>query len=220
VRHAGEPSVEEILESIKKVIARDNRAEAEHIRRRREEDGMVTTRTLRTEDLPDDPQPVFQVPVDQARTILALQPQSLAEDEPAPVLDLTDAEMADAEMADAKIAGDPSGGAEADFGADDDYELADEASAEELMTEHETAAETPLLAESARASMRESLTALAMLAEPGARPQIVRSGETSLEGLTRDLLRPMLGEWLEKNLPPLVDKMVAAEIARIVGKRA
>ena len=215
MRHAGEPSVEEILESIKKVIARDNRAEAEHTRRRREEDGMVTTRTLRAEDLPDDPQPVFQVPVDQARTILALQPRSFPEDEPAPVLDLTDAEMADAEMA-----GDPAGGAEANPGADDDYELADEATAEELMAEHETAAETPLLAESARASMRESLTALAMMAEPGARPQIVRSGETSLEGLTRDLLRPMLGEWLEKNLPPLVDKMVAAEIARIVGKRA
>jgi len=207
VRQAGEPSVEEILESIKKVIARDNRAEAEHIRRRREEDGMVTTRTLRSEHLPDDPQPVFQVPVDQA--------QSFAEDEPAPVLDLTDAELADAEMT-----GDISSVAETVHGADDDYELADEASAEDLMTEHETAAETPLLAESARASMRESLTALAMLAEPGARPQIVRSGETSLEGLTRDLLRPMLGEWLEKNLPPLVDKMVAAEIARIVGKRA
>ena len=207
MRQAGEPSVEEILESIKKVIARDNRAEAEHIRRRREEDGMVTTRTLRSEDLPDDPQPVFQVPVDQA--------QSFAEDEPAPVLDLTDAELADAEMT-----GDISSVAETVHGADDDYELADEASAEDLMTEHETAAETPLLAESARASMRESLTALAMLAEPGARPQIVRSGETSLEGLTRDLLRPMLGEWLEKNLPPLVDKMVAAEIARIVGKRA
>ena len=168
---------------------------------------MVTTRTLRSEDLPDDPQPVFQVPVDQA--------QSFAEDEPAPVLDLTDAELADAEMT-----CDISSGAETVHGADDDYELADEASAEDLMTEHETAAETPLLAESARASMRESLTALAMLAEPGARPQIVRSGETSLEGLTRDLLRPMLGEWLEKNLPPLVDKMVAAEIARIVGKRA
>lgn|GEM_PF-146822 len=214
MRQAGEPSVEEILESIKKVIARDNRAEAEHVRRRREEDGMVTTRTLRAEDLPDDPQPVFQVPVDQAKTILAVQPRSFAGDEPAAVLDLTDAEMADAEMTD-----DISGGAETVPGADDDYELADQASAEELMTEHEPAAETPLLAESARASMRESLTALAMLAEPGARPQIVRSGETSLEGLTRDLLRPMLGEWLEKNLPPLVDKMVAAEIARIVGKR-
>ncbi len=68
--------------------------------------------------------------------------------------------------------------------------------------------------------MRESLTALAMLAEPGARPQIVRSGETSLEGLTRELLRPMLAEWLEKNLPATVDRLVAAEITRIVGKRS
>ena len=64
-----------------------------------------------------------------------------------------------------------------------------------------------------------SLAALAMLAEPGAPPQIVRSGETSLEGLTRELLRPALTEWLDKNLPPLVERMVAAEIARIVGKR-
>ena len=46
VRQAGEPSVEEILESIKKVIARDNRAEADQVRRRREEDGIVTTRSF------------------------------------------------------------------------------------------------------------------------------------------------------------------------------
>ena len=67
--------------------------------------------------------------------------------------------------------------------------------------------------------MRDSLAALAMLAEPGAPPQIVRSGETSLEGLTRELLRPVLAEWLDKNLPPMVERLVAAEIARIVGKK-
>ena len=67
--------------------------------------------------------------------------------------------------------------------------------------------------------MRESLAALAMLAEPGVPPQIVRSGETSLEGLTREMLRPMLAEWLDKNLPGMVEKLVAAEIARIAGKK-
>ena len=67
--------------------------------------------------------------------------------------------------------------------------------------------------------MRESLAALDMLAEPGAPPQIVRSGETSLEGLVRDLLRPMLAQWLETNLPAIVDRMVQAEIARIAGKK-
>ena len=55
--------------------------------------------------------------------------------------------------------------------------------------------------------------------EPRASPQIVRSGETSLEGMVRDLLRPALTEWLDKNLPPLVERLVASEIARIVGKR-
>ena len=70
-----------------------------------------------------------------------------------------------------------------------------------------------------RSSMRESLAALAMLSEPGAQPQIVRSGETSLEGLARELLRPALAQWLDKNLPPLVERMVASEIARIVGKK-
>jgi len=47
----------------------------------------------------------------------------------------------------------------------------------------------------------------------------VRSGETSLEGLTRDLLRPMLSEWLDTNLPGMVERMVRDEIARIAGKR-
>ena len=58
-----------------------------------------------------------------------------------------------------------------------------------------------------------------MLAQPSARPRIVRSDETSVEGLVRELLKPALAEWLDKNLPAMVEKMVAAEIARIVGKK-
>jgi len=34
------------------------------------------------------------------------------------------------------------------------------------------------------------------------------------------MLRPMLAEWLDQHLPPLVDRLVAAEIARIVRKKA
>jgi uncharacterized protein len=67
-------------------------------------------------------------------------------------------------------------------------------------------------------SLAQSFSVLKTLAEPGAAPQIVRSGETSLEGLTRDLLRPMLKEWLDANLPSLVEGMVAKEIERITKK--
>ena len=51
-------------------------------------------------------------------------------------------------------------------------------------------------------------------------PQIVRSGETSLEGLVREMLRPMLAEWLDANLPGMVEDLVKAEISRIAGKRS
>lgn len=146
MRQAGEPSVEEILDSIKKVIARDNRADAAVQRRQRE-----------------NPAPA-----------------------PAPALDEEDD----------------------DDGILDLAEIAEEAPAP-----------APLLADEVTASMRESLAALSMLSAPRAAPQIVRSGETSLEGMVRDLLRPALAEWLDRNLPPMVERLVAAEIARIVGKK-
>jgi uncharacterized protein len=67
-------------------------------------------------------------------------------------------------------------------------------------------------------SLRHSFSALQTLSEPGAAPQIVRSGETSLEGMTRDLLRPMLKDWLDTHLPPIVEAMVEREIKRITKK--
>jgi uncharacterized protein len=75
-----------------------------------------------------------------------------------------------------------------------------------------------LLDDNKAQSLAQSFSVLKTLAEPGVAPQIVRSGETSLEGLTRDLLRPMLKEWLDTNLPVLVEGMVAKEIERITKK--
>lgn len=148
MRQSGEPSVEEILQSIKQVIARDNRADSRSDRQRR---SVEELRSIMLEDEDDDV-------LDLAETT-QLAPEEAGTDEPA------------------------------------------------------------LLHDETRNSMRESLAALAMLSEPGVPPQIVRSGETSLEGLTRELLRPALAEWLDKNLPPMVERLVAAEIARIVGKK-
>lgn len=163
MRQDGEASVEEILESIKKVIARDNRAGAIETRRRREHEGLDSASKPADEDEADE------------------------------VLDL----------------------AEGDY-VEEVPDFRHEAEGDE---ESERAGDAPLITDTARDSMRENLAALAMLAEPGVPPQIVRSGETSLEGLTRDLLRPMLAEWLDTNLPGMVERMVKDEIARIAGKR-
>ncbi|MEO0062222.1 MAG: hypothetical protein RLZZ08_782 [Pseudomonadota bacterium] len=150
MRHQGEPSVEEILESIKKVIARDNRDAMQAERRHRETAGVAAPSASSIDDDGDDDG----------------------------VLDLSEA----AEMSTAP--------------GDDG-----------------------LTNEAAARAMRGSLAALAMIAEPGVPPQIVRSGETSLEELTRELLKPMLARWLDDNLPPIVERLVTAEIARIAGKR-
>lgn len=89
----------------------------------------------------------------------------------------------------------------------------------ELTTADQNAiAEDRLLDDSKAQNLRHSFSALQTLSEPGAAPQIVRSGETSLEGLTRELLRPMLKDWLDTHLPPIVEAMVEREIARITKK--
>ena len=89
----------------------------------------------------------------------------------------------------------------------------------ELTTAAENAiSEDRLLDDSKAQNLRHSFSALQTLSEPGAAPQIVRSGETSLEGLTRELLRPMLKDWLDTHLPPIVEAMVEREITRITKK--
>jgi len=124
VKQDGEPSVEEILESIKKVIARDNRETADEERRRREAQGPGIRTFAVSEELD----------------------------------------------------------------ADDEAEVLDLDGAAEMPTEDEPSA--GLTTERTAGAMRESLAALAMLAE-----------------------------WLEANLPQIVDRMVQAEIARIAGKK-
>lgn len=49
------------------------------------------------------------------------------------------------------------------------------------------------------------------------RPKVWSEGPT-LEDLVRVTLRPLLKEWLDNNLPPMVERLVRAEIERVVGR--
>lgn len=53
--------------------------------------------------------------------------------------------------------------------------------------------------------------------KPVAAPEAV-TDSTTVEGLVREALRPMLKEWLDANLPAIVDKHVEAEVQRIASK--
>lgn len=155
MRQEGEPSVEEILESIKKVIARDNRELAQAQRKRRETTGVNAVIDGNNAPEPED--------------------------------DVLDLGAAASEVIDSESPAQTADGLTNDDAAD---------------------------------AMRQSLAALSMLAEPSARPQIVRSGETSLEGMVREMLRPMMAQWLDAHLPDIVERLVKAEISRIAGKKS
>ena len=84
------------------------------------------------------------------------------------------------------------------------------------------AADTLVSELSAQAS-RQSLDALsaALTAEPdsSAASGTAPSGDMTLGALAETMLRPMLKSWLDTHLPPMVERLVAREIARITGNR-
>ena len=85
-------------------------------------------------------------------------------------------------------------------------------SSEEEPIMAKVADEPELVSENAATASR---SALASLSAAVVRPD---PGAGSLEGLVREMLRPMLKEWLDSHLPEMVEAMVAKEIARITGK--
>lgn len=151
----GDPSVEEILESIKKVIARDNRETAQAQRKLRETRGVVEREPA---------------------------PQDCDDDE---ILDLGSAATALLDEED-------------EVEADYSEKLTSKKSDEEV---------------------RRSLSALSMLVGPNAKPRGPLAGESSLETMVREMIRPMLAEWLDENLPVIVEQLVRDEIDRIAGKK-
>ncbi len=52
------------------------------------------------------------------------------------------------------------------------------------------------------------------------RGQQVFSGGPTIADLVREEMRPMLKDWLDSNLPPLVERLVRAEIERVISRAA
>src|SRR4051812_46632654 len=68
----------------------------------------------------------------------------------------------------------------------------------------------PLVSERAQEATRNALASLSGLRiDP-------RAGEDTLDGLVREMLRPILKEWLDANLPELVERVVTREVARVI----
>ena len=103
------------------------------------------------------------------------------------------------------------------------YKLAQATSPEASPAGPETAAAPvpvapeALLAPAAAAAAAASVSQLlrAVSTERGA---TVTRGGPSIEDVVREELRPLLKDWLDRHLPGVVERLVRAEIERVVGR--
>jgi cell pole-organizing protein PopZ len=72
----------------------------------------------------------------------------------------------------------------------------------------------PLLEEDAADTSRQKLEELATVAAAAPPPPTVNP----LEEMLREMLRPILKQWLDEHLPAIVDEHVKREIHRITGR--
>ncbi len=70
-----------------------------------------------------------------------------------------------------------------------------------------------IISADAAAASRQALSSLSRLI---VKPDI--AGADTLEGLVREMLKPMLKDWLDAHLPEIVERVVAQEVARITGQ--
>jgi cell pole-organizing protein PopZ len=74
----------------------------------------------------------------------------------------------------------------------------------------DAAAEPALVSDAASDAVAASFARLASVPRR-------EEGDHSLDDLVRETLRPLLQAWLDEHLPELVERLVRAEIARVVG---
>ncbi|MBG0812064.1 DUF2497 domain-containing protein [Methylosinus sp. H3A] len=243
-RRSHEPSMEEILASIRRIIADDDALPA--ARRERDKEKRPAEPPQR-EDAP--PAPIASAPVAPAlaaRAPVAVRPPAPAAAAPAPVPAVEPVKPADfwmrpsaapevaepepapesedqsrwtvdtvEEVVDEEL-DEPVAAQEEPYVQDIDDEIAEEAVSASIVepspAEPANDSEpTPLVSTDAAMSIGAHFQALAA--------SIVISEADLIERYAQDMLRPMLKQWLDDNLPHLVERLVRAEIERVARGR-
>lgn len=78
-------------------------------------------------------------------------------------------------------------------------------------------AQEALLAPAAAAAATAAVGELLRAVSSERSATVTRTGP-SIEDVVREELRPLLKDWLDRHLPPLVERLVRAEIERVVGR--
>lgn len=204
---AQEPSMEEILASIRRIIADDDVSRsAAAAPPPPVVEAPRPAAVIPPPPPPPEPEPVFQPPVFEPEP----EPEPVVAE--ADILDLTEEMRAPAGAPSFRTID-----AQPDiiFTEADAAAAKDEAEPDHLEAARQQLAASmsdPLLSSRAAASVDSAFNTLAQTV-------LVQNART-LEDLVKEMLRPMLKSWLDDNLPTLVERLVRAEIERVSRGRS
>lgn len=201
-----EPSMEDILASIRRILSEDDAEEA-----------VKSTPPAAPPKAPAAPPPKAAEPPPpppEPELEADLEPEPEPEAEPEPffeaepeedVLELTDDMVADDEPAEAESEADLSPFEPEPVPRMTMMPVEDEEEPGSLLSRPVQDASTSTLAELARAVARERGIGLG-------------NGGLTLEDLTREILKSLIKDWLDQNLPYMIERIVKKEIEKMVNR--
>ena len=194
-----EPSMEEILASIRRIISDDDK-EKEAVAKEEDEASEVKDELVEEEEGPmPEPEPAPEpAPVVQEAN----------DDDDDDILDLTDMEASDPEPLFEEQAYKP---------AEPEPEPVEPPATPTTPPPATSTQPTASLVSPPQAGeARVSFERLTEKLNEDYSELPIGNGAVTLEGLTRELVRPMLKEWLDQHLPMTVERLVREEIERLV----
>jgi uncharacterized protein len=202
---AQEPSMEEILASIRRIIADDDATKST-------QPGVDAAKAAAPAPRPAPPPPRMPAapPAPEAEPDFAppAQPEPVAEadgeDQSADILELTESMAAPPPAASPPRA---SSGPPQFRTIDGASDVGFDEPAERVPPPAASEPEAHLISPSTKSAVDSAFNSLAQTV-------LVQNART-LEDLVREMLRPMLKSWLDENLPGLVERLVRAEIERV-----
>ncbi len=209
---AQEPTMEEILASIRRIISDDSETETPD-----EPEAAAEEPAAEAEEAPEMVEPPASAEPDEAEQIDFDALDIGDDDEEEDVLDLTDV-VEDTAEEDAEVAGFEEDASD-DLGDIEFVDIEETAEPEEA-AEPEMAFDAvsePEAEPSADERIMSEVTDGAVASAFGqlASTLLSRDGSTrTLEELVQEMLRPMLKSWLDENLPSIVEDLVRQEIER------
>ena len=187
-----EPSMEEILASIRRIISDD--------------DKEMEAAAQENEEAPEDEE---ELAVEEMVAMAEPEPEPVAEevdDDDDDILDLTDMEAPDPEPLFEEQA----------YKEPEPEPIAPPVSPSPAPPPAPTPAPDNLVSPPQAGEASGSFERLTEKLNEDYSELPIGNGAVTLEGLTRELVRPMLKEWLDQHLPMMVERLVREEIERLV----